>query len=191
MEQQRSSIVEVARAFAVSEIEKFGLPDRVLFEISERKALELASTLHADITIVYVGICLIDCKLGQAFQEGKLAEHVRMSADAAKVFLQEQGTTEAFNAKVLNCIEAHHGGVPFTCLEAEICANADCYRFLTPKGFLRYVTILGKRSDDFQQCLSDAEKKLDEKYKILSLDVCKRELEEAYRILKQLVGQSR
>jgi hypothetical protein len=88
-------------------------------------------------------------------------------------------------------VEAHHGQVPYTCIEAEICANADCYRFISPKGVLSYLTVLGKRHDDFTICLNEVEKKLDEKYSILSLDLCKQELEPWYQTFKTAIQQSK
>jgi hypothetical protein len=88
-------------------------------------------------------------------------------------------------------VEAHHGTIPYTCIEAEICANADCYRFISPKGVFGYFTTLGKRPLDFLACLDEAEKKLDEKYAILSLDICKSELEPYYQTFKEYIKLSR
>lgn len=184
-------IGEAARNLAVAEIEKYGLPHVIHFEISEKKAGELAEQLHADKKVVQIGIYLMDVKLGQAFQDDKVAQHVHMSADAAKEFLNKYNLDDLSQQKILNCIEAHHRDVPFVCIEAEICANADCYRFIHPKGFFLYLTILWKRKSDFLSCLLEAEKKLDEKYSILSLDLCKQELEPYYRTLKQYIADAR
>ena len=59
-----------------------------------------------------------------------------MSYDCAKEFLEKNEINSEDSKQILNCVEAHHGKVPYTCIEAEICANADCYRFLTPKNML-------------------------------------------------------
>jgi hypothetical protein len=50
---------------------------------------------------------------------------------------------------------------------------------------------LGKRHDDFTACLNDTEKKLDEKYAILSLDLSKQELEPWYQTFKTAIQQSK
>jgi hypothetical protein len=42
----------------------------------------------------------------------------------------------------------------------------------------------------FEQALEMSEKKLDEKWGIVSLDICKKELEPYYKILKQLISDS-
>lgn len=184
-------IVQESRRYALSEIDKFGLPNPVHFGISEEKALELAEKLNADKKIVRIGICLMDLKLGQAFKEDKLKQHVEMSVEAAKGFLNRFDIDDASKEKIINCIEAHHGTVPFKCKEAEICANADCYRFIHPKGFFLYLTVLGRRNPDFSGCLAMAEKKMDEKRGILSLDICKQELDIYYKVLKKLIEDAR
>ena len=83
------NILQAARAFALNEIEKYGLPAFVHLEIWEQKALELAEKLGADSTIVQLGAYLMDIKLGQAFAEKRVADHVQMSSEAAKTFLQQ------------------------------------------------------------------------------------------------------
>lgn len=96
--------------------------------IAATKAYELAESFGADKTVATVGAYLMDLKLGEAFVKGKLDEHVRMSLEAAKPFLKRLGL-EQETKKILNCIEAHHGTVPYICREAEVCANADACRF--------------------------------------------------------------
>jgi hydroxymethylpyrimidine pyrophosphatase-like HAD family hydrolase len=184
-------IIQEARELAISEMEKFGLPNMTHFELSENKAIELADTLHADKLITQVGSYLMDLKLGQAFQENKVSRHIQMSVEATKDFLKKSDLDEASQQKIINCVEAHHGNIPFTCIEAEICANADCYRFINPKGFFVYLTILGKRNVNFYDCLENAESKMDEKYKILSLDICRQELEEYYQTLKKYITDAK
>ncbi len=183
-------IIQAARAYALSEIEKYGLPNALHFEISEKKALELARKLKVDATIVHIGVCFMDLKLGQAFKEGKLDQHIEMGVAATKEFFKTHKLDKAMREKIINCIEAHHGTVPFTCKEAEICANADCYRFLTPRGFFVYLTTLGKKWD-FEECLKQAEFKLDEKWKILTMKECKEELEWCYTTLKQFIQEAK
>ena len=184
-------IIEESRKFALWEIEKYGLPHMIHFEISEEKAIELADKLHADKKIVQIGIYLMDLKLGQASHESKVSEHVQMSSKAAQEFLSKFDIDHDSKQKILNCIEAHHGTIPFACIEAEICANADCYRFIHPKGFFLFLTILWKRKIDFLECLRNAEEKMNEKYKIISLDICKKELEKYYHTLKQYIQDAK
>lgn len=182
--------VKEAREYACNEMKRYGSPLPILFEISEKKALELAAQLKADRTVVHIGACLMDLKLGQAVKEGRQKEHCTMGVAAAQSFLEKKTDASSLN-KILNCIAAHHKEVPFTCKEAEICANADCYRFIHPKGFFAYLTSLGKKGLSFPECLAQAEFKLDEKWQILSLDACKKELGLYHKTLKQLIKAAR
>ncbi len=75
----------------------------------------------------------MDLKIGQCIKEGKVAEHVQRSSEAAQEFLQPFDIDKDTFDKVISCVESHHGVNNYFCKEAEICANADCYRFLHPR----------------------------------------------------------
>lgn len=184
-------IIQESRQLAVSEIEKFGHPNLILFELSEKKTIELAGKLGADKAVTQIGFYLMDLKLGQALKENKLPQHIQMSIAAAENLLAQTDISEASREKIINCIEAHHGQVPFKCLEAEICANADCYRFIHPRGFFVFLTVLGKEGTGFSECLTSAESKMEEKHSMLSLDICRKELERYYQTLKQYIADAR
>ncbi|MCX6740966.1 MAG: hypothetical protein NTY61_01030 [Candidatus Parcubacteria bacterium] len=132
------------------------MPALINFEISEKKAIELARRMKVNETIVLVGVYLMDIKLGEASAQNKNQEHVKMSVEATQGFLTRFDLNEEEKMKIINCVEAHHGQVPFTCKEAEICANADCYRFIHPKGFFLCLTTLGKRNLKFVEALDFA-----------------------------------
>ncbi|MDR2189661.1 MAG: hypothetical protein LBP53_00190 [Candidatus Peribacteria bacterium] len=102
------NILQATREFALNEIEKYGLPTLIHFEISETKAIELATKLNVDKTIVLLGVYLMDCKLGQAFSEKRPLEHVQMSVEASKEFLKPFNVDKETEKKILNCVQAHH-----------------------------------------------------------------------------------
>lgn len=141
--------------------------------------------------IVRIGMSLMDIKLGQAFAEKRVAEHVHMSVEATHEFLNRYELDSVAHDKIINCVAAHHGDVSYSCTEAEICANADCYRFIHPTGFFGALVTMGRRTDDFSEVLTQVEQKLDEKYRILSLDICKQELETYYHTFKQYIADAR
>lgn len=114
-----------------------------------------------------------------------------MSSDTTKSFFKDYKINNQDFAKIINCVEAHNGTIKFECIEAEICANADCYRFIHPKGVLSYLSTLARRSEYFQNNLNQLEKKLDEKYNIISLDLVKKELEPYYISFKQMIIESK
>lgn len=181
-------IASEARKLALSK----ELPTAFHIEISEKKALELADKFpNADKLVVHVGICLMDIMLTEAMRDNKLSEHVPMSVTETKKFLRNYPLTDTDKVKIINCVEAHHQDVPFNCIEAEICANADCYKFIHPAGFFYYLTLLGERGLEFSKCLDQAEAKLDEKNKILSLQYCIDELSGYYVELKKYITEAR
>ena len=184
-------IVEESEKFALEEIEKYGWPRRIAFDIANSKGLQLGRQLNADSTIVQAGTRLMDIKLGQALDEGRIKEHVRMSVEAAKEFLKKFDVDEKTKTKILNCIEAHHGTVSFICKEAEIVANADCYRFLTPKGFLDALISYGKMGLGLDDALNRIEEKVEEKIRIVSLDICRKELDKNYLQIKDFLKKAR
>lgn len=155
-------------------------PAPMQLDISLKKVEELANTYNADVNLCLIGVCLMDVKLSEAQKLGKQKEHVKMSADFAREFLKDYDITTEEYDKLINCVEAHHGKVPFTCIEAEICANADCYRFIHPTGVYTFMSVLSKRYDNLKEQVENLKYKLEEKHNILSLDKAKEELEYYY-----------
>ena len=184
-------IIKKAKEWAYFETEKQGTPIIEHLKLSVNKGQELAELLQADKQIVMLGTLLMDIKLGECFNEGKLPEHISRSSAAAREFLESFDLGEGTKEKIINCIEAHHGTVKYRCKEAEICENADCYRFLHPRGVFAFIQLLGIRTKDFSKILDYVEEKLEEKHKVLSLDICKKELDPHYAVFKELLQKAR
>lgn len=191
MDKTLSNVYREAHAYALDEIATFGLPSRVHFDLSLQKAEEIAKALMCDVALSKIGVVLMDLKLGESFKKGELAKHVQRSAECARDFLEKFELSDEEHSTILNSIEAHHKGVPFNSLESEVCANADCYRFIHPLGVVYYLTTLGKRDLTPLQILDTAESKLDEKHGILSLEYCKREIGEYYQTWKKIFTEAR
>lgn len=180
----------IKKAKEYSEIETGDLI-KPLFIIANDAGQVLAEKLNANKDIVMLGTLFMDLKRNQAVKENRLQDHTKMSLDAGMEFLAQFNIDKEIMDKIPNCIEAHHGDIPYKCIEAEIVANADCYKFLHPKGFIQFIGILSKRTDDFAKNLNDIDSKLDEKWKILSLDICKKELEEYYHMFKKIISKAK
>jgi hypothetical protein len=183
--------IKEARKLVLADMEKYGTPRKIWFDLSFENGIRLMKQFIIDEKIVTLGTILMDFKLGLARSEGRLNEHVKMSSDATKEFLATTDLSEEEKNKIINCVEAHHGEIPFTCKEAEICANADSYKFLTIDGFTELLFFLGKLDMTSSERLDFVEKKIDEKFKMLSLDICKQELTENYHRLKKFIQDSR
>ncbi len=146
----------------------------------------LAEYYHADKEIVKIGLYLMDIKLKESRKVGRKSEHDLMATDYAKEFLKEYELTNDEYETIINCIEAHHKRVAFNSIEAEICANADCYRFISPKGVFAYEEFLAVKLDDTKEIVKKLQAKLEEKHSIISLDKVRDDLEKYYQIFSDL-----
>ena len=184
-------IVEEARKLAKEMSEKYGkTPPFDHTELIVRKGQELAKKLNADIKLVTVSCYLIDVGLSKAYQEGKVKEHVKMSSGIAKDFLKKFNLSNNDKEKIINSIEAHHGGLEHNCIESEIVKNADNFRFLDPMGLL--ISVYWTKENNgrsLSEWIKLAKEKVEEKYKLVTLDICKKEAEENYRIIKEFLNR--
>lgn len=164
--------------------ENVAMPE--ILDFSLKKGEELSDLYKADKELVSISICLMDIKLKEAKQKGKIGEHVAMAVEFAKSFLKEYTLTEEEFDKIINGIEAHHGKVSFKYKEAEIVCNADCYIFIHPMGVFQYVGLLAKRKEDIKSQVEQLKGKLEEKYQLLTLDKAKEELDEYYGMFQKI-----
>ena len=178
-------------AVAREEIANYGLPTQRHYDLSLEKGIELAKRLNADINLVQAGVALMDIKLGQAAKEGHQPEHVKYCVEFAQKLLTDLDVEEPYYTTLINCVAAHHGAIPFTSIEAEIVANADCYRFIHPRGVMSFHATVIKRGNEHDAALKAVEAKLDEKFNILSLDIVKEELSGYYKTFKDILTTGR
>jgi hypothetical protein len=130
-------LLQRAKEFALEQSKQTGAPSTFNLELSNEKGQWLAEKLGADKKIVLIGTSLMDCQLGLAMKQGKIAKHIELSAQKMEEILA--GFPEIDNItkkKIIYCVKQHHGAEKFHSLEAEICCNADCYRFASLKGFV-------------------------------------------------------
>ena len=170
--------------------EKYGkMPPFDQTDLMAKKGQEIAKKLNADIKIVTVSCYLIDIGLGKAYQEGKIKEHIKISSEFAKEFLKKFNLTKNDKEKIINCIEAHHGEVKHNCIESEIVKNADNFRFLDPTGLLISLYHAQETGRSLSEWVKRATEKVEEKYKLVTLDICKKEAEENYKIIKEFLNR--
>ncbi|MBN1168756.1 hypothetical protein JXA63_02595 [Candidatus Woesebacteria bacterium] len=184
-------LIKKAKELAFSEIKKYGAPSMFNFKLSNVKGQMLSEKYNADKNIVLLGTILMDLKIGQALQEDKLKDHVKMSIVEAKSFLEKHTNNKPLIEKVLHCIKAHHGTIEYKSKEAEIVANADCYRFVTISGFLRSIADFSKEGMSFNKVIDLAEYKVKEKWSTVSLSEVKAELQSDYKFIMKLVKQAK
>lgn len=184
-------IIKLVDRIALSEIKRYGAPSFVFYNLTNKAGQKIAKKLNADQNIVAIGTRLMDIKLGQAFKEDRLKDHIKMSSDKTIEILNNFKISEKLSKIIVNCVEAHHGTVKYNSLESEICANADCYKFLTPLGFVDYLTSLGKRDMTLKEIVDWCDSKVEEKWNTLSLKVIKKELEQNYLNFKNILKSAK
>lgn len=133
----------------------------------------------------------MDLKLLEAQSLGQAKKHTEMAVDATIEMLKDYDIDEEIKKNIINCVKEHHGSSKYYSIESEICANADCYKFLTPKGILAYCSLLGRRHHNLDKEWEQLEYKMDEKYNIISLQTVKDELEQYYRLFKELLENAK
>jgi len=176
-----------ARKLAYDEFEKTGMPLKQHIDLACETGKRLAKELKADVEIVEAGTLLMDCLIGQAIQGGKLEKHVEMSLSKANELLGKSELSDEQKENIRHCIAEHHGADKFYSLESEICCNADCYRFTSVKGFsyaMRYL-----REMPFADLVALLSKKVNEKWSLLSLDICKGELTDQHEVLEKVLSE--
>ncbi len=178
-------LIKAAHKFAYEEQEKTNMPIKKHMKLATEVGLNLAKKLNANAEIVEIGTLMMDCLIGKAIKEGRLNEHIQMSYDRTEKFLNSYSLKESLKENILYCIKEHHGVEKFHSIESEICCNADCYRFVSIKGFtytIRYI-----REMEFSDLTELLDRKVEEKWNALSLEICKEELEPQYNIIKQFL----
>lgn len=185
-------LVEKAENFNLKEIRKYNPDMEVLNAISSNAALKLAKKYNADKNIVRIAVAMMDSKLPEAAHLGVGKEHIKMSAEAAKELLKEADCLdEKQKENIIKCVEQHHGVEKFFSIEAEVVANADCYKFIHPKGVLFYASMLGRRFHEFDKELEQLDYKLNEKHNALSLPMAKEELEPFYEFFQKAINEAK
>lgn len=180
-------LVKDADSLMRGETAKYNSDIEFLYDIALKKGGELALQHQANIDIVRIGISLMDLKLLEAQSLGIPKEHTNMALVAAQEILNDYDLPFEVRENILHCVTEHHGVEKYFSIESEICANADCYKFLDPKGILAYCSLLGRRYHDLEQEWRQLEYKMDEKYHILSLKEVKEELEPYYQQFKHFL----
>ena len=183
-------IVEEARKLAKEMSERYGfIPPIDYTDLIVKKGQEIAEKLNANSKIVLTSCYLIDIGLGKALSEGKRKEHAKISSEIAKEFLEKFDLSTEEKEKIINCIEAHHGKVEHICIESEIVKNADNFRFLDPTGLFISLYWAKETGRSLSEWVKLAREKVEEKYKLVTLDICKKETEKNYKIIKEFLNR--
>jgi hypothetical protein len=179
-------LIEKCKEIAYKDSKDNGVPSIFQIDYSVEKAIYLAEKLHASNEVVICGAYLMDCMLGIAYALGKLSDHINMSHDKAlEILATVTDITTEEKENILHCILEHHGTSAFYSIESEICANADCYKFLSIKGVIGGIKYM--RDMELDKVITLYKAKLEEKLAIVSLPLCKEELKSEISISRDFL----
>ncbi len=185
-------LVEKADKFNRDEIRKYNPDMEVLHDLSWNAGIKLAKEYGANENIVKIAISMMDSKLPEAAHLGIGKQHIAMSADATKELIKDVDClNEKEKENIIRCVEEHHGVEDYYSIESEVCANADCYKFVSPKGVLFYSSMLGRRFHDFNKELEQLNFKLNEKHNTISLPMVREELEQYYQFFQKSINEAK
>ena len=146
-------IVEESRKLMKQSILKNDAPSWLLTELVVEKGKELANKYNADEELVITSLYLSHIVFSKGLKDEIQQQHVKLSSEMAKKYLDQWQVPEEKQDIIINTIEAHHGKVPTKSKEAEIMKNAECYKFITVKGCLILLHDLGRREHSFEEAL--------------------------------------
>ncbi len=175
---------------AVGEIMKYAAPTLDDYNDTVNLAAELAKKLNANLDAVKLGARFMEIKLGEAIHKKKKAHYTEMSAEFAKEFLTGYPLSEEFKKMVVACIEEQNEN-KFSCIESEICANAVRCNYLTPKKIFKRFYNLHDRGYSFAEAFLLVDEKTEEKWKTLTLEVCKKGWEANYNKIREFIELAR
>ena len=180
-------LFNIINRLALKEIELYGGPLIIHYNISLDACEKLAEYYKVDANICKAGIALADIKVGYCMKNNNWAQHVQLGYEYAKEILDGLDIDQKTRDLLLNCVLAHHREVPFESIESEIVANADCYRFLVPAGTITHMQFATKKGLNHNDTIDFVLAKIYEKIKIITLDVVREELTPYYNQITKLL----
>ena len=179
-------ILKISEELLRKEMEKTGIPPIELHKPCLVYGKRLAKAYKVNEDFILACLNFMDVKIGEASLNKRVKDHVRMSLEATLKAIKPLNLDKKLIKKISDCILNHHGLKKYPNIEAEICANADCFKFLHPRGFIAFISSLGERGMSFEDLLKYGKQKLEEKIAIISLPEVKQEAEEYYQLLSKL-----
>lgn len=145
-------------------------PGPILNNLTEVKLKELSKNYKHDSDALWIGSLIADMFITEAKDTGNILLHVPMALDYAKEIIKKNSIPKNQAEIVLELIETHHGGEQ-KFIESKLYKNADCFKFLDPKGVFHIFSAFYKNDEaSFKEAIEYAMFKLEEKYSLIDLD---------------------
>lgn len=146
-------------------------PGEVLNNIAEEKSKEILTRYSCNEDAFWIGFYCADMMIFEAKSKGNLNLHIPLAVEYFLQLKDKYSISEELSTIVLDIIETHHGGEQRT-IESKIFKNADCFKFLNPKGVFHIFGSFYKNSEEsFKEAIEYTLYKVDEKYHLVDLDM--------------------
>ncbi len=179
---ESEQVMQKVRQIGLGEIKKGNAPPEIYTWLAIEKGVQLAKEMNADVQVVEAALWLGDSQLALCMKQNRPQDHVKVSAEFAQIAMKGAGASEKFIEKAVQAMTEHHS-TQHKSIEGEIVANADGYKFLQPLGLLALIMKDAKKRPDLET-LKYALSKLEEKWNVLTISQCKKEMQENYNVLK-------
>ena len=189
----REELMKKIDEAAQAESKKYGEPSLYNYKIAIEKAEELAKTYGADIYLSKMACMLMDIKIGECIKNHRQSDHIQESYKFSKELLEKFGADDETKKILLYAVLNHHGTKDhkFDFIEAEICSNADCYRFLTLPGAYNLIRVTSKWGQEHNASIDYCLSKVEEKFNALTLKKAKDDLYPNYEEIKNFLLKSK
>lgn len=153
-------------------------PGPILNQIAEDKLADLAARYpDHDKEALWIGAYLADMYITEAIKTGDITKHVQMALDRAQEIIKSHNIPQDKAEIILEIIGTHHGGKQKH-IESKLFTNADCFKFLLPKGVFHIFSAVYKDRNKevkdphkrFLLAIQYAMFKVDEKFALVNLD---------------------
>ncbi|MDQ6985178.1 MAG: hypothetical protein Q9M91_01365 [Candidatus Dojkabacteria bacterium] len=149
------------------------IPGVVLNDLMEVKLKKLAKKYKHDSEALWIGSYVADLFIVEARRDtGNHMNHLPIASEYAKNELfPNYNFTDHQQEIILEIIEKHHSSEEKKYIETKLFTNADCFKFLEPKGaFHLFGAVYGREGGDFKKAIDMVMFKAQEKYDLVDLD---------------------
>jgi hypothetical protein len=145
-------------------------PGEVLNNEMEKVLKEVASRYRHDSDSLWIGSYLADMFIQESKEIGDINKHIPMALAYANKLFDEENLPLSKQKIILEVISTHHGGTQ-KYIESRLYKNADCFKFLEPKGVFHIFSAFYKADEkSFKEAMEYTIFKVEEKYRLVDLD---------------------
>lgn len=145
-------------------------PGEVLNTITDNKLIEISKSYLHNHDCLWVGTYLADLFITEAKGTGDIKKHVPMALEYAHEIIASENIQKQDAEIILEIIATHHGGKQKH-IESKLFKNADCFKFLDPKGVFHIFSAMYDGTEKgFEKAIQYTMFKVEEKFSLVDLN---------------------